>query len=336
MTRVAVIGTTTWGTTLAIILAQKGLGVALWSRTEEEARRLEGARENLRFLPGVPFPENLVVTSSLRHALERAGVVILGVPAQMMRFNVQAIRGFLRKTSIMVSAAKGLEVGTARRMSEVIAEEVDKDFHPSICVLSGPNLANEIIQGLPATTVVAAKAIGIAEDVQGILMTPNFRVYTNSDVVGVELGGALKNIIALGAGICDGLGYGNNAKAALITRGLAEITRLGVAEGANPLTFAGLAGLGDLVTTCSSPLSRNRFVGQEMAKGRPIQQVLDSMINVAEGVTTTKAARQMGHKRGVDMPITEAMYQVLFQGKDPRQAVTELMLREAKAEIAST
>jgi glycerol-3-phosphate dehydrogenase (NAD(P)+) len=235
---------------------------------------------------------------------------------------------------LILSVAKGLEVESVKRMSQVISEEIASSFHHNICALSGPNLSREIARGLPAVTVVAAYDAAVAARVQKIMATPLFRVYTNTDVVGVELGGALKNIIALAAGMVDGLEYGNNTKAGLITRGLAEITRLGVAAGANPLTFAGLAGLGDLVATCASPLSRNRFVGQELAKGRDLKGILSSMTGIAEGVTTTVASLKLASELDVEMPIAEQVFRVLFKGIDVRQAVSELMVRELKHELA--
>lgn len=334
VTKIAVIGTTRWGTTLAVLLASKGLEVSLWARTEEEARRLSSARQNADFLPGVLFPDGLSVTSSMADALRGATLVILAVPSQRMRANVELLKGHLRESTLILSAAKGLELSTLKRMSCVIADELDPCFHLSICVLSGPNLSKEIVAGQPAASVVASNNLAAAQRAQALLMMPNFRVYTNSDVIGVELGGALKNIVALGAGMGDGLGYGDNAKAAFIIRGLAEITRLGVAAGANPLTFAGLAGAGDLIATCYSPLSRNRFVGEQLAKGRPLREILASMEGVAEGVDTTKAALQMAQELGVEMPITGRTHKVLFEGLDLRQAVAELMGRRAKPEMA--
>ncbi|MFQ5827379.1 MAG: NAD(P)H-dependent glycerol-3-phosphate dehydrogenase, partial [Dehalococcoidia bacterium] len=234
MPRVAVIGNTTWGTTLGIILARRGMGVKLWARTPEEAEELNRERQNRACLPGVAFPQRLEVSSSLEEAMAGAALVILAVPAQTMRGNVRLVAGHLGGAPLLLSAAKGLEADTAKRMSQVIAEEIEPGLHPRICVLSGPNLAREIIRGLPAATVVAAEDEAVAQRVKKFLTTPTLCVYTNTDVVGVELGGALKNIIALGAGIADGLDYGDNAKAALMTRGLAEITALGVAMGANP------------------------------------------------------------------------------------------------------
>ena len=332
--RVAVIGTTSWGTTLAIMLTRKELAVSLWARTEQEAEKLNREKQNAIRLPGFSFPEELRATASLDEALDKAGLAIFAVPSQDMRHNVRLVREYLDSSMLILSVAKGLEVESVKRMSQVVSEEVAPRFHPNICVLSGPNLSREIARGLPAVTVVAAYDAAVAAKVQKIMATPLFRVYTNTDVVGVELGGALKNIIALAAGMVDGLEYGNNTKAGLITRGLAEITRLGVAAGANPLTFAGLAGLGDLVATCSSPLSRNRFVGQELAKGRDLKEILSSMTGIAEGITTTVAALKLAEELDVEMPIAEQVFRVLFKGLDVRHAVSELMVRELKHELA--
>ena len=332
--KVAVIGTTSWGTTLAILLSRKGLSVSLWARTAEEAERLSRERENVKLLPGFPFPEGLSVTASLEAALDRVGLVILAVPAKDMRQNARLVSPHLDSSMFVLSVAKGIELEATKRMSQVVAEEIGPRLQSHICVLSGPNLSKEIARGLPATTVVAAYDISTAASVQSIMATPLFRVYTNTDVVGVEMGGALKNIIALAAGMVDGMDYGNNIKAGLITRGLAEITRLGVAAGANALTFAGLAGLGDLVATCSSPLSRNRYVGQELAKGRSLKEILSSMDGIAEGVTTTVAALRLASGLNVEMPIAGQVFCVLFKGVDVRQAVSELMVRELKHELA--
>ena len=334
MEEVAVVGTTEWGTTLGIMLSRKGTKVSLWARTGEEAERLTRERENTARLPGFPFPEGLWATASLEDALHKVALVILAVPSQDMRHNVRLVREHLDSSMLILSAAKGLEVDSAKRMSQVISEELDRRFHRNICVLSGPNLSKEIARGLPATTVVAARDASVAARVQKMMASSLFRVYVNTDVVGVELGGVLKNVIALAAGMVDGLGYGDNTKAGLITRGLAEITRLGVAAGANPLTFAGLAGLGDLVATCASPLSRNRFVGQELARGRPLEEITASMMGTAEGVTTTVAALKLAGELGVEMPIAQQVYRVLYKGLDVRQGIAELMGRELKHEFA--
>lgn len=334
MPKIAIIGTTTWGKTLGVVLAHKGLQVRLWARTERETTELRSAGPNPALLPGITFPPQLSITSLLGEALADVKAVILAVPSQTMRHNIRLVQGYLNRSMIVVSAAKGLEIGSSKRMSQVIAEEIEPRFWSNICVLSGPNLSWEIIHGLPAATVVAAEDEAVARIAQELLTAPNFCVYTNTDVIGVELGGALKNIIALGAGMVDGLGYGDNAKAAFITRGLTELAALGVALGANPLTFAGLAGVGDVIATCASPLSRNHYVGVELAKGRSLKEITDSMTGVAEGVSTTIAARNLAQQLGLGMPITEKIYQVLFEGADPRQAMVAIMAAEAKHELA--
>ncbi|MCL0050314.1 NAD(P)-dependent glycerol-3-phosphate dehydrogenase [Dehalococcoidia bacterium] len=335
MRKVAVIGTTAWGTTLAVMLAARDMEVMIWARTEDEAERLNRDRENAAHLPAVSFPERLRATSSAAEALEGADLAILAVPSQTMRNNLSAIRDHLREPVSILSLSKGIEIETTRRMSEVIAEELAPDFSDRIAVLSGPNFAREVVQGLPTATVIAAANIEFAERIQKTISSPNFRAYVNDDIVGVELAGALKNIIALAAGMSDGLGYGDNSRAALITRGLAEITRLGVAAGARPLTFAGLAGIGDLVATCTSQLSRNRFVGQELARGRPLQEITSSMSGIAEGVDTAAAARRLAHRLGVEMPVTEQVYRVLFEGLAVKEGVPALMERELKHEVSA-
>lgn len=331
--RIVVVGTGAWGTTLAVMLAGRGHEVLLQARTSEEADTLRAARENKRFLSGVVFPDNLEITSSLEQVLCSCRMLMLVVPAQRMRENVQLVAPHLQKSTIILSAAKGLETDSAMRMSEVIAEELPCEFEDSICVLSGPNLSREIAAGLPAGTVVASRNPDVAEFAQRTVMTSRFRVYTHEDVIGVELGGALKNIIALGAGAADQLGYGDNAKAIYMTRGLAEISRLGVAAGANPLTFAGLAGIGDLICTCSSRHSRNHYVGEELARGRRLEDVVASLHKVAEGVNTTKAAMTLARRYNVEMPITEQIYQVLFEGKNIQDAISEMMVRGPKREF---
>ncbi len=333
MLKVAIIGTTIWGTTLGVILAQKGIRVGLWARTEEEAAQLRNNGPDPEFTPEISSPPRLLVTSKLSEALDETKAVILVVPSQSMRENIKLVASHLNKSMLVVSAAKGLEIGSGKRMSQVIADEINPRFRPNICVISGPNLAREILRGLPAATVAAAEDSSVARKVQRLLTTPNLCVFTNTDVVGVELGGALKNIIALGAGIADGLGYGDNAKAAFMTRGLTEITALGIALGAHPLTFAGLAGLGDVITTCASPLSRNHYVGVELTKGRSVTEILSTMIGVAEGVTTTLVARNLAHNLGLEMPITERVYQVLYENADPRQVAVEMMGGNARHEL---
>ena len=330
--QVAVIGATTWGTTLGVILARRGIPVTILARTPQEAEGLNSSRQHSRFLPGVVFPECMSVTSDVAPAVATAHLVIVAVPSVSFRQNVRQVRDSIAPGAIILSVAKGLELTTGQRMSQILGEELAPHLHSGICALSGPNLAKEIIQGKPASTVIAGLEPAKAEEAQALLMSSAFRVYTSDDIIGVELGGALKNIIALGAGIADGLEMGDNGKAAFITRGLAEITRLGVAAGAHPLTFAGLAGLGDLVATCASPLSRNRYVGEQLARGKTWPQIRRSMANVAEGVNTTSAALVMAAKLHVEMPITEATYRVVFEELPPQRAIAELMGRPPRAE----
>jgi glycerol-3-phosphate dehydrogenase (NAD(P)+) len=331
--RVAVIGTGSWGTTLAVLLAQKGLPVTLWARTQDEAERLQAARENPAFVPGLIFPAGLLVTAALDRALDRCALLLMVVPAQTLRENIRRARDFIPDAAIILSCAKGLEIGTTRRMSEVIAEELPITFRDKIAVLSGPHLFREIANGLPAAGVVASQISDPARFVQETLMLPRFRLYTHEDVIGVELGGALKNIIALAAGAVDGFGFGDNTKATILTRGLTEMARLATAAGANPMTLAGLAGMGDLIATCASPHSRNRQVGERLARGEKIETIRASMKMVAEGIPTAKAAMQMAQRLKVELPITEQVYAVVFENKDPRQAVMDLMTRAAKREL---
>jgi glycerol-3-phosphate dehydrogenase (NAD(P)+) len=333
MAGVAIIGTTTWGVTLGVVLARNGLDVRLWARTEQECSKLKNGQHHSYAVAAITLPPKLSITASLPEALEEADAVLMVVPSQRMRDNIKAVSGYLKSSTLVVSAAKGLEIASNKRMSQVIADEINPSLWPNICVHSGPNLSAEILQGLPAVAVVAAWNELIARKAQKLLNTPAICLYTNNDVIGVELGGALKNIIALGAGIADGLGYGDNAKAALITRGLTEITALGLALGANPLTFSGLTGLGDLIATCSSPLSRNHYVGVELTKGRPLEDIVKSMSGVAEGVSTAIVAHKLAKQFELEMPITERIYKVLYEGLDPRQASLELMEAEARHEL---
>ena len=333
MPKIAIIGTTTWGITLGVVLAHKGLEVRLWARTEQEANKLRNAGPNPS-LPDITFPPRLSITSSLSEALADVKAVILAVPSQTMRQNMKLVGEHLNGSMLVVSAAKGLEIDSGKRMSQVITEEIEPRFRANICVLSGPNLSKEVLHNLPAATVIAAWDEAVARKAQKLLTAPNFCIYTNTDVIGVELGGALKNVIALGAGMADGLGYGDNAKSAFITRGLTEITALGVALGASPVTFSGLAGLGDLIATCASPFSRNHYVGVELTKGRSLKEITDSMDAVAEGVSTTLAAWNLARQLGLEMPITEKIYQVLYESTDPRQAASELIAAEARNELS--
>jgi len=334
MQKIAIIGTTSWGITLGLLLATKGLEIRVWARTAREAEKIINDGPDPKRFPGITLPPQIMITSQMDEALEDASAVIMAIPSATMRQNITQVESHLTKSTIIVSAAKGLEMGSNKRMSEVIAEEIDERFRPNISVLSGPNLAREIQRDLPAAAVIAAEDVNTARKAQRLLSAPNFCVFTNTDIVGVELAGALKNIIALGAGIADGLGYGDNAKAAFMTRGLTEITALGMALGANPLTFSGLAGLGDVIATCASALSRNHYVGTELARGRSLAEITESMSEIAEGVNTTLVAYNIAQQLGLEMPITEKIHQVLYEGIDPRQAAVDLMGGTPKHELS--
>jgi glycerol-3-phosphate dehydrogenase (NAD(P)+) len=332
--RVGIAGTTSWGTTLAILGARAGQQINLWARSEDEAARLRSDGENRRHLPGVPLPDSIAVTSSADEAFGDVEAALIVVPSRTLRTNARAIGDHIASSAVVVSATKGLELGTGKRMSEILAEELPEQLVGSICSLSGPNLAPEICQGKPSSTVVASSNHDAAELVQSLISSSGFRIYTNGDIIGVELGGALKNIIALGGGVCDALDLGDNTKAAFMTRGLAEVARLGVAAGAEAITFAGLAGVGDLIASCSSPLSRNHQVGERLAHGESLDQIRASMTHVAEGVDTTAAAAGLADSLGVDMPITKATYEVLFNGVGIQDAITALLGRVPAPEWA--
>lgn len=329
--RIAVVGTGAWGTTLAVVAARAGHEVRLWFRDPVEAAVCAVERRNARALPETPLPSGVTPTGDLAAACAGAALVLLVVPSQSVRQNARGLAPHVGEATV-VSAAKGLERGSLRRMTEVVAEELGDTV--SVCALSGPNLAREVAEGKPAVSVIAGRDEAAAQRARDLLIGPGFRCYTNGDVVGVEMGGALKNIVAIGAGIGDGLGAGDNAKAAFLTRGIAEIARLGVAVGADPLTFAGLAGLGDLVATCASPLSRNNRVGRALAAGQTLAEIQGGLREVAEGIPTTEAAHELGRRLSVELPITDQLHAVLFDGKSPLVAVDELMRREPKDELA--
>ena len=330
--KVAVIGGGAWGTTLAILANENGHETRLWIREPEICKNIEETRENHIFLPGFPLAPTIQVTNSLKQAVEGAQFVIVAVPAKYFRATAKELKPLVQKETLFCSVTKGLEESTSKRASEIFMEELGPSTQVRLAVLSGPNLAVEIAKGLPAATVVASTAPETARAFQKLLMMERFRIYTSFDVAGVEFGGILKNVIAIAAGIVAGLGLGDNSKAALITRGLAEMTRFGKAHGAHPETFYGLSGLGDLLCTCASPLSRNHRVGAALAQGKTLDQILSEMHEVAEGVSTSKIVTQMAKKRNIDMPIAEQIAVVLFQKKDPRKAIQELMQREAKPE----
>ena len=331
--KAAVIGTTSWGTTLALLLARAGADTLLWARTEETARRMNDVGENVDRLPGFPFPPNLRVTADMREAVSHADVIIVCVPSPTFRWNLQRLRkGDPPRAAAIVSATKGLDRADGYRMSEVFAQEMGQDAVRQYCVISGPNLSHEVAAGLPSSAVVASATEEMATRAQQALTSTVFRVYTSPDVAGVELGGSLKNIVAIGAGMIDGMEFGDNAKAAFIARAIAEITRLGIAAGAQPLTFSGLAGVGDLVATCYSRLSRNRRVGEELGRGRSIQDVIGELNEVAEGYNTTPAAIRLAERLNVETPITMETHRVLHEGLNPRDAIVSLMGRPATTE----
>ncbi len=330
--KIAVIGAGGWGTALAAVLGENNHRVALWARSPAAAAELSSTRRNPRYLPDAVLPAGVVCTADLAAAAEGAAIVIIAAPSHAVRTTATALAPLLAAGAVVVSAAKGLEIGTLKRMTEVITEEIPA-VAGSLVALSGPNHAEEVALRHPTATVAASASRPAAEAVQEALMAPYLRVYTNPDIIGVELGGALKNIIALGAGIGDGLGFGDNAKAALMTRGLAEITRLGVAMGARPLTFAGLSGIGDLIVTCTSRHSRNRRAGLAIAAGKTVGEIEGETGMVVEGIRSTLAAHQLAARLGVEMPITAEIHNVLYRGADPREAVARLMGRGMTHEL---
>ncbi len=327
--KIAVIGSGGWGTAVAVMLAKKGYDIWLWSWVQDETDRLNRDRENKEFLPGVPLPDNITCSHDAQKCVVNADLVIAAPPSPAARTTAKTIAPYIAKGQIVMNISKGLEDGSLLRLSQVYAEEIPL---ADIAVMSGPSHAEEVSRGLPSTNVVAASSRETAEKIQDIVMSDTFRAYTSTDIIGVELGGALKNIIALCAGISDGLGYGDNTKAALMTRGLAEIARLGCAMGAKQETFMGLSGLGDLIVTCTSMHSRNRRAGILLGKGKSLQQTLDEVHLVVEGVNTVHAAYELSRKRGVEMPITEEAYAIVFEGKNPAEAVMSLMKRGKKEE----
>jgi len=329
MKKIGVIGAGSWGTALAVTLSDKGHQVKIWDIDEEHLGKLSTDRQNARYLPDVPFNENLQITESMREALADVEMALFSAPAQHFRNALGGALPYINKNTVIVNVAKGIEQKTLKRMSEV-AFELDKNL--KYVALSGPSHAEEVGRFLPTTVAVASESIEIAEYAQDVFMTDRFRVYTNHDVTGVELGGALKNIIALGAGISDGMGYGDNAKAAMMTRGIAEISRLGVKLGADVHTFSGLTGIGDLIVTCTSMHSRNRRCGIMIGEGMNPKEATKKIGMVVEGMFTTEAAYELAQKVGVEMPITESIYAVINEKTDAREAVNNLMRRNKKHE----
>ena len=329
MQRIAILGDGGWGTALGLLLVKQGAAVRMWGPFPDYIERLRRERENTLFLPGVPLPETLYWTADRAEAVAGAEVVILASPSKYYRSVLESFAGALPADCALLSVSKGLDAATRRRLSEVAGEVLGRT---SVAVLSGPSLAGEVARGVPTAVVIACADRSRAHALQKIMASPQFRVYTSEDVVGVELGGALKNIMAIATGVSDGLGFGDNTRAALITRGLAEMTRLGLALGARLETFAGLSGLGDLIVTCTSRSSRNHMVGERLGRGETLDGIVGSMSQVAEGVTTCAIARALARERSVRTPITDEVHAVLHEGRRPAQAVETLMTRDARPE----
>ncbi len=328
--KVGVLGDGGWGTTLAILLHKNGFRTCLWGAFSNYVATLRDKRVNSRFLPKIKIPAAIEITDNLSDAIFNKDIIVIAVPSQYLRQVLKKAKQLdYPRQGIWLSVVKGIEVGSLKRMSEVIKEELG---NIEVAVLSGPTIAHEVALGIPTTAVAASRSLEIRRKLQDIFTTDNFRVYTNDDICGVELGGSLKNVIAIACGISDGLGFGTNAKAALLARGLAEISRLGKVMGAKPATFNGISGLGDLVTTCISSYSRNRFVGEQIGKGKSLKQVVGQMQMVAEGVATAKSAYQLSRRFKVNMPIVKEVYNILYKNKSSRKAVKDLMTRQKKEE----
>lgn len=333
MEQVSVIGAGSWGTAQAVLLVRKGLPVRMWTIEAEVIEEINNCRTNKAYLPGVHIPEGITVYQDIADALNGSAAVVMSVPSQAFRETLRKVVPFLNRDQVVINTAKGIEEASLKRLSEVYTEETPVELHRNFVVLSGPSHAEEVSRDIPTTVVVAGKNREVCERVQDLFMTSRFRVYTNPDIIGVEIGGALKNVIAICTGVSDGLGFGDNTKAALMTRGLAEISRLGVTLGANPLTFAGLAGVGDLIVTCTSMHSRNRRFGIEIGQGRTVEQALAAVRMVVEGYRTTGAAYRLMRQTGVEMPIIEQAHAVLYENANTVESVGKLMLRGKKHEL---
>ena len=330
--KISVLGAGGWGTTLAILLHYNGHNVTLWEYKKSYARDLIKNRINTHYLPGIKIPKEILITHSINDASEDKNLIVLAVPSQFLRSVVKKINFKQIEDTILVSVAKGIENKSLMTMSQMLKDVFPRINKNQIGVISGPSHAEEVSQRIPTAVVAASSDIDTSKFIQAAFMTSYFRVYSSKDILGVELGGAFKNIIAIGAGIIDGADFGDNTKAAIMTRGVAEISRLGLAMGARPETFAGLSGMGDLIVTCMSRHSRNRFVGEQIGKGKKLKEVLKSMEQVAEGVETTRSAKQLAAKVGIETPITNEVYKILFEDKDPVKATTDLMTRDMKTE----
>jgi glycerol-3-phosphate dehydrogenase (NAD(P)+) len=330
--RIVVLGAGSWGTTLAILLAHNSHQVSLWSYSDQYTDQIRTLRENPSFLPGIRIPESIEATSDLRHAVKEKEMIVAAVPSQYVREVMVRLRHLPLDNTLVVNVAKGIENKTLMTMSEMLLDTLPGLPESNVSTLSGPSHAEEVARQIPTTVVAASRDLGTAHIVQATFMTPYFRVYASDDLRGVELGGSLKNVIAIAAGIIDGANLGDNTKAALMTRGIAEITRLGVAMGAQVRTFAGLSGIGDLMVTCMSRHSRNRHVGVEIGKGRKLRDILEEMVMVAEGVATTQSAHDLAAKLGVEVPIINEVHKILVEDKDPLVACYDLMTRDPKGE----
>ncbi len=333
MKRIAVIGAGSWGTALGIIAAQRGHEVRLWSRNADVIESINRQHVNAIYLPDSHIPERVRATGKIAEALELAALVILAAPSHATRAILSSMVPVVDPDMILVSATKGIEIGTGKRISQIVAEVVGENFSPRFVCLSGPSFAKEVVEKHPTAVVAASANVELSRSVQAELSSENLRVYTNDDVVGTELGGSVKNVMAIAAGMVAGLGFGSNSIAALITRGLAEMTRLALREGAKLETLMGLAGLGDLVLTCTGDLSRNRFVGHELGKGRGLKEITSGMKEVAEGVRTTRALKRLATRLGVEMPITSEVHAVLYEGKTAQDAAANLMTRPLREEF---
>ncbi len=331
--KISVLGAGSWATALSVLLAHKGYRIRMWSRNAQLVNEINKTKKNKRYLPEVLIPSGIAVSMDMKYVLDETEAVLFGVPSHAFREVIGKAMPYLPENAVIINAAKGIEENSLCSMSRVFSEEAGKVRLQRYVVLSGPSHAEEVGRMLPTAVVVASPSMGSAEYVQDLFMCDSFRVYTNPDVVGLELGGALKNIVALGTGIAEGLGFGDNTKAALMTRGLAEITRLGIACGAHPLTFAGLSGVGDLIVTCTSMHSRNRRAGMAIGRGNSLDEALAEVNMVVEGVRTTRAVRYLAAKHSVEMPITEQIYRVLFKGLHPGEAVGNLMTRSKTREM---
>ncbi len=329
---IGVIGAGAWGTALSLLLADKGYEVTLWMYEKNLAEEAARIRENRVYLPGFSLPSSITVTSSLKTAVLEKPFIFSVVPSHTVREVTRQYVPFISRGAVIVSASKGIELDTLKPLSEVFKDVLPEAFHNRLCFLSGPSFAKEVARKMPTAIALASTDADIAKKAQEILSNAYFRVYTNQDVIGVELAGALKNVVAIAAGVLDGMGFGYNTMAALLTRGLAEMARLGVAMGGSPATFSGLAGMGDLVLTCTGGLSRNRTLGSRLGKGEKPGDIMKDSRTVAEGVRTAKAARDLAQKYGIDMPIVDEVYKLLYEGKDPQQALKDLMSRDLKGE----